>query len=131
MRNLTATGGFTLIESLIACVLLATALLSIGYLSSSVIASLTDARLRTIATVLALAKLEELCASDAPADGADTVDGLGRPPSSGTPRLYDRRWSATRVSADVAMITIAVTPFPRGVPGREVRLTGGWTAPRP
>lgn len=131
MRTLTAASGFTLIESLVACTLLATALLSVGYLSSSVMTGLADARRRTVATVLALAKLEELHASHAPMDGADTVDSRGQPPSTDTPGRYDRRWSVTRVSAGVAVLSIAVTPLPAGVRGREVRITGGWTAPRP
>ena len=126
MRDLTRTGGFSLIESLIACGLLATALLSIGQLSSGAIVLLADARNRTLATMLAVARLEELRASAAPAAGGDTVDSHGQPVADGTVRRFERRWSVLPVSAEVSMLTVAVTPLPRGVAGREVRIMGGW-----
>ena len=77
MRNLTEDRGFSLIETLVACALLATALLSIGHLSTAAIVLLMDSRGRTEATLLAVSKLDELRSSAAPADGADTVDTGG------------------------------------------------------
>jgi type II secretion system protein I len=129
MRSARASDGFTLIESLIACAVLATAVLSIGHLASSAVALITDARNRTFATILAVAKLEELRTSPAPAAGADVVDGEGRPPSPATSRRYDRRWSVTPVSPDVQILNVVVTPFPRAAV-REVRVTGGWVVRR-
>jgi Tfp pilus assembly protein PilV len=126
MPRLVSNDGFSLVESLIACVVLATALLSIGYLANSVVTSLTDSRTRTLATILASAKLEELRTARAPAAGADVVDSMGQVPSLQTSRRFDRRWSATPVSGDVQILNVVVTPFPRGV-AREVRITGGWT----
>ena len=64
--------------------LLATALLSIGHLSSGAIILLADARNRTLATMLAVSRLEELRASAAPAAGVDTVDSHGQPAANGT-----------------------------------------------
>ena len=130
MRDVTGTHGFSLVESLIACALLATALLSIGHLSSGAIVLLADARNRTIATMLASTKLEELRASTAPSAGVDTVDSLGQPATNGTFRRFDRRWSVAALSVDASIVTVVVTPYPRGVAGREVRIMGGWSPVR-
>ena len=127
MRNAGAD-GFTLIETLIACALLATALLSVGHLSTAAIALLMDSRRRTEATILAQSKLDELRASAAPADGADTVDARGQPAPGDSLRLFDRRWSVAAVSSDTRILIVVVTPLPRGVSGRDVRIAGGWTA---
>lgn len=121
--------GFTLLESLMACAVLATALLSIGYLSTSAVARLADSRSRTLATMIAMAKLEELRADAAPAGGYDLVDGLGEPVQAESNRRFDRRWSVMPLSPDVQILTVVVMPLP-GASGREVRLTGGWTRRR-
>ena len=126
MPTLRHINGFSLVESLFACVILATALLSIGYLSNSAVTMLTDARTRTLATILASAKVEELRTSNAPAAGGDVVDSEGQVPSPQSSYRFDRRWSVTPVSANVQILNVVVTPFPRGV-AREVRITGGWT----
>ena len=120
--------GFTLIETVIACALLATALLSVGHLSTAAITLLMDSRSRTEATIVAQSKLDELRSSAAPADGADTVDARGQPASGDSSRLFDRRWSVATVSSDIRILIVVVTPFPHDVPGREVRIAGGWTA---
>ena len=126
MRDPTEDRGFTLIESLIACALLATALLSIGHLSTAATLLLADSRGRTEATLLALSKLEELRSSADPAAGADTVDPSGQPARVGARRAFDRRWSVADVSADARILTVVVTPLPPGA-NREVRVAGGWT----
>ncbi len=118
--------GFTLVESLIACALLATAILSIGHLSTTAIERITDARVRTLATMLAAAKLEELRTAAAPAAGSDVVDSVGQPAQRDTTRRFDRRWSVAPASPDAQILTVVVTTFP-AVPGREIRMTGGWT----
>ena len=127
MRDSTRDEGFSLIEALIACGLLATALLSVGHLSSAAINMLMDARSRTEATILAVSKLEELCASSAPVAGADTVDARGQPPQGAVARVFERRWSVAAVSPDAAILTVGVSAAPRGIAGREVRIAGGWT----
>jgi len=118
--------GFSLVEGLIACAVLATALLSIGRLAGAALEMLSEARVRTLATILGVAKLEELSISAAPADGSDTVDGSGQPAAAGVSRVYDRRWSITVVSPDRQILSVVVTPFPRGNASRQVRVTGGW-----
>jgi Tfp pilus assembly protein PilV len=122
--------GFSLVETLIACALLATALLSVGHLSTAAITLLMDSRSRTEATMLAVSKMEELRASDAPIAGVDTVDSRGLTAPSGASRLFDRRWSVTDVSPDARILIVVVTPSPGGVAGREVRIAGGWTSAR-
>ena len=126
VRNISDDKGFTLLESLIACAVLATALLSIGYLSTNAFARLADARSGTLATMIAVAKLEELGADAAPAAGNDIVDGLGKPIQPQSGRRFDRRWSVVPLSPDVRILTVVVMPLP-AASGREVRLTGGWT----
>ena len=129
MRDLADTKGFTLLESLIACALLATALLSIGYLSTSAIARLTDSRNRTLATIIAAATLEELRTAAAPTAGSDVVDSLGQPARPESVRRFERRWSVAPISQDVQILTIVVTPHPAAA-GREVRMTGAWMGRR-
>ena len=130
MRNLPSDHGFTLVESLIACAVLAGALLSLGHLSSGAIALQAQARNRTLATMLAVAKLEELRASTAPAAGADTVDGAGEPIRIETSRQFERRWSVTPLAAGASILSVQVTPSPRGLGGSPVRITGGWMVVR-
>ena len=129
VRDLSDGKGFTILESLIACAVLATALLSIGYLSTSAFARLADSRSSTLATMIALAKLEELRADAAPAAGSDIVDGSGEPILPGSSRRFDRSWSVAPLSPDAQILTVVVTPLP-AASGREVRLTGGWTRRR-
>ena len=130
VRNLFAEDGFTLVESLIACTVLAGALLSVGHLSSGAIALQAQARNRTLATMLAVAKLEELRASTAPAGGSDTVDGAGEPAGSEASRQFARRWSVTPLSPGTSILSVEVTPSPRSLIGSPVRIAGGWMAVR-
>lgn len=129
MREIADDRGFNLLESLIACALLATALLSVGYLSTIAFARLADSRSRSLATIIAAAKLEELRTAVVPAGGTDIVDSLGEPIQPGSSRRFDRRWSVEPLSPDVQIVTVVVTPLP-GASGREVRLMGAWTSPR-
>ena len=130
MCDVTADNGFSLLESLFACALLGTALLSIGHVSSGAIVLMADARNRTLATTLAVAKLEELRSSIVPVGGADTVDSRGEPAVDGTSRRFERRWSVVTVTSRAAILAVRVTPFPKGVASREVRVIGGWTPVR-
>ena len=127
MPHLARADGFSLLESLIACAVLATALLSVGYLASSAMALITDARHRTFATILAVAKLEELRTSPAPGTGDEVIGSNGRPPSGGSSPRYARHWSVIPISDDVKILNVVVTPLPRA-PVHEVRITGGWGA---
>jgi Tfp pilus assembly protein PilV len=126
MRQFRSQDGFSLVESLVACAVLGTALLSAGHLASSAIALTNDARHRTVATLLAIAKFEELRSSGVEVDGSEVVDSAGRPPSPGSSRRYQRRWMMTRVSADADIVTVVVSAWPADSARREVRLTGAW-----
>jgi len=125
IRERQSTRGFTLVESVIACAVLATALLSIGHLSAMAIARVADARNRTLATTLAVAKLEELRSATAPAAGADVVDSMGQPMQQGSLPSFDRRWSVAPITPEAQILTVVVTPVPADA-GREIRMTGGW-----
>ncbi len=126
MRKPSHDRGFSLIETLVACALLATALLSVGHLSTAAVTLLMESRSRTEATLLAIAKLEELRSSSAPVAGDDTVDSRGQPPAGSVSRLFDRRWSVAAVAADAGVLTVIVTPH--GATGGKVSVAGGWTA---
>lgn len=130
MHRLRKDEGFSLVETLIACALLATALLSVGHLSTAAITLLMDSRSRTEATMLAVSKMEELRSSDAPIAGVDTVDSRGQTAPSGASRLFGRRWSVADVSPDARILIVVVTPSPAGAAGRAVRIAGGWTSAR-
>lgn len=121
--------GSTLVESVIACAVLATALLSIGHLGAMSIARVGDARHRTIATTLAVAKIEELRTASTPVAGGDVVDGAGQPAQRGRVLAFERRWSVTPISQDAQILTVVVDAVPPDA-GRQVRLTGGWIAAR-
>ncbi len=127
MRGPTDVRGFTLIESVVACAVLATALLSIGYLGATAISRVGDARHRTIATTLAVAKLEELRTARAPAAGTDVVDSTGQPVQPGRAAAFERRWSVATITEAARTLTVVVTAVPPDA-SREVRLTGGWMA---
>jgi Tfp pilus assembly protein PilV len=119
--------GFTLVESLIACAVLAAALLSIGHLGAMSIARVADARHRTIATTLAVAKIEELRTASAPAAGGDVVDDAGQPAQPGLVMTFERRWSVTPITPGAQILTVAVRAAPADA-AHEVRLMGGWMA---
>ena len=125
MCRIAESRGFTLVESVIACAVLATALLSIGHLGAVSITRVADARYRTISTTLALAKLEELRADRMPSGGADVVDSTGQPADRGSTVTFERRWSITAVTGDAGIVTVVVNSDPPQS-GRDVRLTGGW-----
>ena len=129
MHGIVDARGFTLVESVIACAVLATALLSIGHLGATCIARVGDARHRTIATALAVAKLEELRAAGTPAAGGDVVDSAGRPAQPGRVLAFERRWSVAAISPDAQILTVVVDAAPPDA-GRRVQVTGGWMALR-
>ena len=129
VNRISQARGFTLVESVIACALLATALLTIGHLGAMSIARVGDARHRTIATALAVAKIEELRTASLPAAGGDVVDGAGQPAQRGRALAFERRWSVTPVSPDAQILTVVVDAVPSDA-GLQVRVTSGWMAAR-
>lgn len=122
--------GFSLIEVLIAATIVIVALSGLAQLF--VIASVANqrSRSRTLATVLAIAKMEELRASgEAVASGLDYADArgntlggqLGSPPGA----AYVRQWSATAMPSNpnAWILEVRVT-FPQASPGEVVRIAG-------
>ena len=129
MPNICRDDGSSLIESLMACAILATALLSAGHVSSAALTLTVDARDRTVATLLAAAKLEELRITSNPSDGVETVDAQGQPATNESSRRYERRWTVARVSEGVEVLTVIASPLPV-TRTRKVTLTGARVAQR-
>ena len=96
------TGGFSLVEVMIATGLLATAVASLAHMFAVATQANLEARRATYATILAAQKLEELLATAALAgDGKDQVG------------VYASRWSIEPLPADPdhsAVIQVLVTP---------------------
>jgi Tfp pilus assembly protein PilV len=122
--------GFCLVEVLIAATIVIVAIAGLGQLF--VISSVANqrARSRTIATVLATAKMEELrAAANAPASGLDYADARGMLSDHGAGPApgasYVRRWSAAAMPANPrAFILDVQVMFPQASPGETVRISG-------
>ena len=128
MRN--ATRGFSLIEVLIATTIVIVALAGVAQLFVVATAANNGSKTRTVATILAQEKLEQLLAFDGDVGGGvDFVDARGQPIGGGPepPRgtLYVRRWSADPLPDSVygtAVLQVWVTLSSGG--GEAARLVG-------
>lgn len=95
----TASRGFSLVEVLIATTITVVGLAGLAHLFVLASAANRDARLRTIAVMLARDKVEELLGAETDsADGADFISGRGEwlgdsSPPPGT--AFVRRWSVS------------------------------------
>jgi Tfp pilus assembly protein PilV len=105
--------GFSLIEALVASMLVIVALASLAQLFVVAMNANQRARSRTLATILAHEKLEELMAIDGDvASGSDFMDargfrmGSGADPPPGT--LYVRQWTAIPLPAESAASVLQV-----------------------
>lgn len=120
MINVRMAQGTTLVEAVIAVGLLAGAVVSIAGLSSLAIRNAAIARERSMATLLALQKMEALCRDTASlvstgpdAWSVDTpghleyLDQYGRP-LGGRPGVYVRRWAVVPLPADANLVAIEV-----------------------
>lgn len=120
MRNLRFEHGTTLIEAIIAIGLLAGAVVTMAGLASVAIRTSAIARERSMATLLALQKVESLCRdaaalapSAANAWSVDTpghveyLDEHGRP-LAGRAGVYVRRWAVAPLPADANLLAIDV-----------------------
>ena len=120
MINMREAAGTTLVEAIIAIGLLAGAVVSMAGLSSLAIRNASIARERSMATLLALQKMEALCrdaaalAPTAPnAWDVDTpghveyLDEYGRP-LAGRRGVYVRRWAVAPLPADANLLAIDV-----------------------
>jgi Tfp pilus assembly protein PilV len=129
--------GFCLVEVLIAASIVIVALSGLGQLF--VISSVANqrARARTIASVLAGAKMEELrAAAAAPASGLDYADARGtvfdQRTRAAAVASYVRRWSASPMPSNPEAVILDVqVMFPQASPGELVRISGLKTARAP
>ena len=120
--------GSTLIEVLVAMLVLVSGVLGMAQLFLIAAASNAASRDTTLAATLAAQKVEQLLSSEL-ADATDLVehiDGRGRvvstadsPPVSA---VYTRRWSVEPVSADMVEIRVRVSRSDRG--GGPSRMAG-------
>ena len=134
MTNLTTERGTTLVEALIAIGILAGAVVVLAGLSSVAVRTTALARERSVAALLALEKMEEVCLdaassplSPANAWAADTPGHLEYLNSRGgllagrRGAVYVRRWSVTPLPSDANLLAIQVAVAPcRTPPGAAV-----------
>jgi Tfp pilus assembly protein PilV len=121
--------GFCLVEVLIAATIVIVAISGLGQLF--VISSVAHqrARARTLATVLATAKIEELKAgASAPASGLDYADARGNrfDPSTGSTlgATYVRQWSASAMPSNPGALILDVqVRSPTASPGEAIRIS--------
>jgi hypothetical protein len=132
--------GFSLVESLVACTLLAVGLLTVVQLFGLAASLNVASRHATLAVVLAAQKVEELRAAAVHTGGADFLDAYGRPvPASGDAppptAVYARRWTVDPLDVDpihTAIVEVSVAPAAGGTPARrEVRLVAVRTRKSP
>ena len=110
--------GFSLVEALIAATIVSVALAGLAQLFVIAVAANQRARSRTVATVLAQEKLEELMAIDGEViSGTDFIDsrgqwiGDGHSPPPGT--FYVRRWIAEPMptALGASRLQVSITPL--------------------
>jgi hypothetical protein len=120
MSNVRSERGTTLVEAIVAIGLLAGAVVSMAGLASLAIRNASIARERSMATLLAMQKMETLCRdasalapSAANAWSVDTpghveyLDEFGRPLASAR-GVYVRRWAVAPLPADANLVAIQV-----------------------
>jgi Tfp pilus assembly protein PilV len=110
--------GFSLVESVIACGVLAAGVLSVVQLFALAAAMSVTSRQTTGAAILAVQKLEELRAADAPVSGDDRIDRSGASAGhegGGNPIAYRRRWTVTAAGAGLMALSVDVVPYRRGM----------------
>jgi type II secretory pathway pseudopilin PulG len=123
--------GTTLVEAIVAIGILAGAVVALAALSSIATRNAALARDRSMATILALQKMEDVCrdVSTAPASPANAwavdtsgyveyLDAYGRPVNGRAGGAYVRRWSVAPLPSDTNLLAIQVDVAPcRTLPG--------------
>jgi Tfp pilus assembly protein PilV len=117
--------GTTLVEAIIAVGILAGAVVALAGLASVATRNSAMARERSMATVLALQRMEALCrdVSSAPASSANAwavdttgnleyLDAHGNIVGSRSGSVYVRRWSVAPLSSDADLLAIQVDVSP-------------------
>ena len=121
--------GSTLIEVLVAMLILTSGVLGMAQLFLAAAATNAAARETTISAALAAQKMEQLLSTELPEtpDGVDHVDAsglvVGDAESPPVRAIYTRRWSIEPVSEEVVMIRVRV--FRRHRASRTDPASGG------
>ena len=126
--------GTTLVEAIIAIGILAGAVVMLAGLSSVAVRTSALARERSVATLLALQKMEAVCAdaaasSPSPANAwaVDTpgyveyLDQYGNRVAGRAGGVYVRRWSVTPLPSDANLLAIQVAVAPCRTPPGAVQ----------
>jgi len=130
LRQLEGEAGSSLVEAIVAALILAAGVTAMAQLFSIAIASNVRARDRTVAMILAQQKIEELRTSNLSASSSESVEHLngsgaivGRDSAPPAQAVYTRRWSVEPVTsgAEAAIVRVRVTA--RGSGRTEVNLT--------
>jgi Tfp pilus assembly protein PilV len=128
--RLDAEAGSSLVEAIVAALILAAGVTAMAQLFSIAIASNVTARSRTVAMILAQQKIEELRIGTLSTTSVDSVEHLngsgaivGRDSEPPPQAVYTRRWSVEPATsgAEAAVVRVRVTA--RGVGRTEVTLT--------
>lgn len=123
--------GFSLVESIVAIGVLATALITLAHLMAISVETGALARHLTFTTILAAQKMEQLCAErtlDGAAGEVEYLDSHGRVvcdrafACAATVHTYVRRWSIASMSSTPDAVLIQVSVAHRRTGQREVRL---------
>jgi len=134
MTNVSTARGTTLVEAIIAIGILVGAVAALAGLSSAAIRNAAIARERSVATVLALQKMEALrrdvsSAQASPADAwavdrpgyVEFLDVGGNLAAGGAGRAYVRRWSIAPLPVDANLLAIQVYVAPCRIPPGATR----------
>lgn len=136
--------GFTLVEVLIAMLLIETMAAALATLFALGVVNVRDARMETVAAMAAVQKMEQLRAlrfvdpadtlGASPADAVDRnvagfvdfLDGAGRPVADASGAVFVRRWSV-RPSDDTesVVVRVFVGQVTRGAGGPDVARVSG------
>jgi len=120
--------GSTLIEVLIATLVLISGVFSMAQLFLIAAATNAEARQTTVATTLAAQKMEQVLSADVAvaAESVEHMDGSGRVLSTGGPppsdAVYTRRWSIEALTAESLVVRVRVGRSDRS--GRLRRMSG-------
>jgi type II secretory pathway pseudopilin PulG len=125
--------GFCLVEVLVAATIVIVALGGLAQLFVIASASNQRARLRTMATVLARSRMDELRASrEVVAGGVDYRDARGDLVERAIGAAFIRRWSVAAMPSNPDLWVLEVTvSVPHAAPAEVVRMAGLKTSRMP
>jgi prepilin-type N-terminal cleavage/methylation domain-containing protein len=113
--------AMTLIELLVACVIIGIAFVGLMGVFPLGMKNLSQSRMRTVATDLAQQKMEELLRLN-PADG-DLTAGTHNDPDNPVKTNFSRYWTVTADTPVAGMVKILVrVTYPHGTTVRDVQI---------